>query len=311
MNFDNRENVLDLILSYLYTEYALGLLPVPRGELEALVEGALLLWPEIKEVLNLPVSRFPAYIREGREPVEGERIWAVSGQRGVPEKGHSGHPGASVLAKKGEKVGFPGNKVNLMELEIVREMGGKGKPESVGLRDSGGLTNGGPDSSKPLLNGRHEDFAVGMATGGKPQWQVYMEVYKCSRETAEDSAWRLMAEPDKFGIIRRFTYLREQVSKAKVLTAQEAREFLASAVRTPISEIDEYSPLAQEVTYEKRGSGDEAYEVKKVKTIGKLEALKLDADLGGYALAPVGNTPGLRLRVVATSAGIAAEMNGV
>jgi hypothetical protein len=120
-----------------------------------------------------------------------------------------------------------------------------------------------------------------------------------------------MAEPDNFGIIRRFTFIREQISAGKVLTAREAREYLASAVRTPLSEIDEHSCLAQEVTYEETEKGTRT----KIKSVNRLEALKLDADLGGYALHASQEKTPMRLRLIASSSGdaasIAAEIDGI
>lgn len=271
-----RQQTENLILSHRWDMHSLGMSDVSPKAFGALVKKALLRWPEIRGALTLPVSRFPQYIREGREPMEGEQISRGSGQRGVPEKPRSGHPGASEIPEKGvngvemEDLAENGKSASVMEMAPV--YGGKGLPNGVEI-----VMPVIQEGSKPLLNCRHEDFAQGMVMGGKPQWQVYMEVYKCSRETAEDCAWRLMAEPDKFGIVRRFTFLREQVASAKVLTAQERREFLASVVRTPVGSVNEHSPLAQEVTYEENERGSRT----KVKMPGKLEALKLDAEMAG------------------------------
>lgn len=178
-----------------------------------------------------------------------------------------------------------------------------------------GEKNGGlpfeADGSKPLLNTKHESFAHLMAAGSISQTQAYLQVYQCSQQTAEDASYRLMTKQDNFGVVRRFTYLREQMSSRAVLTVRERREFLANVVRTPVGAINENSPLAQEVVYEENEKGSRT----KVKMPGKLEALKLDAEMAGE-LTPGGHekTP-MRLRLIAHSSGdahsIAAEIDGI
>ena len=193
------------------------------------------------------------------------------------------------------------NLVKVSCTPMVREgeiVFGKGLPINAG-------------GSKPLLNSKHESFAHLMAAGKVSQTEAYQQVYQCSKETASAAAFRLMREQDEFGIVRRFTYLREQVSAGKVLTLRERREFLASVVRTPVGAIDENSPLAQEVVYEESEKGSRT----KVKMPGKLEALKLDAEMAGE-LTPGGSekTP-MRLRLIASTSGdaasVAAEIDGI
>ncbi|MCK9587815.1 MAG: terminase small subunit [Terrimicrobiaceae bacterium] len=76
-------------------------------------------------------------------------------------------------------------------------------------------------------------------------------------------------------------YITQLIAKAKrkaerprFLSLEEKREFLAEVVRTPVGEVDEFSPLTQEVTYSADGS-------QKIKLPCKHRALELDARLMG------------------------------
>ena len=69
------------------------------------------------------------------------------------------------------------------------------------------------------------------------------------------------------------------------------------------------------MTYEKRGSGDDEYEVKKVKSVSKLEAIKVDAGIAGYAIHGSQEKAPMRLRLIASTSGdaasVAAEIDGI
>lgn len=155
------------------------------------------------------------------------------------------------------------------------------------------------DPSKPLKNALQERFAQGVARGEKADMVVYQEVYQCTRDAAEASASRVRGYA---GVAKRIEYLQEKAASAKVMSQREAMEWLSDAVRTPIAEIDEQSPLAQEVEYKEDGS-------RKIKSVPKLGAIEQLAKLAGWGNGQ--NQPGVRLRVVATSAGVAAEIDTI
>jgi hypothetical protein len=170
-----------------------------------------------------------------------------------------------------------------------------------------GLPNKEGDGSKPLRNYRHEQWCH-LVCEGKSDVAAYKMVNLCSQATAEDRAWDIRARSE---VARRLVYLQECVSSKKILTLRERREFLASVVRTPVGAIDEHSPLAQEVVYEESDRGSRT----KVKMPGKLEALKLDAEMAGE-LTPAGSaSPHMRLRLIASTSGdaasVAAEIDGI
>lgn len=165
------------------------------------------------------------------------------------------------------------------------------------------------DGSKPLENAKHEKFA-NLVVEGKPSRVAYAAVFgaHATVDSIDASASRLLSRGK---VNLRVQHLKERASSRMVLTVRERREFLASVVRTPVGAIDENSPLAQEVIYEESERGSRT----KVKMPGKLEALKLDAEMAGE-LTPAGSaSPHLRLRLIAQSSNdgssIAAEIDGI
>jgi hypothetical protein len=120
----------------------------------------------------------------------------------------------------------------------------------------------------PLLEQRRERFCQ-LVTSGKSDLAAYQEAYQCDYATAQSNAWRLR---ENEGVVDRIQALQSRIEDKTVLTLIEKRRFLAQVVRTPIGEVDEQSPLCQEVTYDDKGG-------MKRKMVGKLEALKLDAML--------------------------------
>jgi hypothetical protein len=127
-----------------------------------------------------------------------------------------------------------------------------------------------------LDNPRHERWCQLVATPKRDgsvmtDTEAYQLAYGASLENAKTNAWTLR---DNQGLQARIKELQAPLEVKRVLSMSEKREFLASVVRTPIGNVDETSPLAQSVKY----SGDGG---KEIKMPGKLEALKLDAQLAG------------------------------
>jgi hypothetical protein len=120
-----------------------------------------------------------------------------------------------------------------------------------------------------LKNPRHEAFAQAIARGSDAT-EAYGKVYpKATRESAGSAGARLLA------IVRpRVAELQGMAEDETLLTIAEKRKFCADALRTPVSEIDETSPLCLGV---KRTGSSVEY-----KTVDKLKALQLDNELARH-----------------------------
>ncbi len=123
-----------------------------------------------------------------------------------------------------------------------------------------------------LKNPRHEAFAravIKEGTAGKAYRSVYPEA---SAPTAETQGPKKLRDHQ---IRIRVDELREEIEKkaadALVMERVEAMQFCSQVVRTPVGEVTEHSPLAQEVTHAMTQFGPTT----KIKMPGKLDALKL------------------------------------
>lgn len=131
--------------------------------------------------------------------------------------------------------------------------------------------------STPLKNSKHEAFAK-LAGGGKSAAAAYRKFFKCSAATAETNGPKLARDAQ---VKLRIGWLKQQaVGSARktaskwVKTKGEWLAWLGQAVLTPIADIDEKSSFAQEVTTDTIGE-DGAVMRKKVKSVGKIESLRL------------------------------------
>ena len=125
-----------------------------------------------------------------------------------------------------------------------------------------------------LINARHELFAQERARGATADEAYAKAGYKPDRGHAS----RLAANGSILARIDELLEVRNEQAEMKI---GEALAFLASAIRTPVGEVDETSTLAQEVTYDQTEQGSR----KKVKMVGKTDALKLMADWLGWSKA--------------------------
>ena len=113
----------------------------------------------------------------------------------------------------------------------------------------------------------HEAFCVAVA-GGMSQTDAYAEhVSKDSPYLNKSASTLAKRYRDRIAAI--IAENNAIAAAARVLTKQEAMEFLTSVVRTPIGEIDHTSPLCQERTYTVGREEDSV----KVKMPGKREAI--------------------------------------
>ena len=119
-------------------------------------------------------------------------------------------------------------------------------------------------------------FAALIAGGTMNQTHAYMECFPDSTyEAARANAVRLIAQDS---VIKEIKRLQDLADEGNVLSIREKREFLAAAIRTPISEIDENNPLATEITrtFGENGSSE------KIKTFSKEKAIELDNKMAGH-----------------------------
>lgn len=142
-----------------------------------------------------------------------------------------------------------------------------------------------PTASAVLASPREERFCQIMALGELAAWEAYSQI----RPRLEESTWRTEGP----NLLRKH-HIRERISAIQLasatrtsMTVEEWRQFQEDVIRTPIADVNEHHPLAQEVTYimlagKRPRKGEEAEpdrEMVKVKMPSKLEAIKT---LGGH-----------------------------
>ena len=133
----------------------------------------------------------------------------------------------------------------------------------------------------PKLTHKEAMFCRFVASGLNQVTSFWKAGYTASSQaSAYSCASQIAARPHVSIYLRT---LKESSYLADVLTLAEKRKGLADAWRTPVGEVDENHPLAQEVTIKEYTDkeGNVTGTEKKVKMVGKLEALKLDAQLAG------------------------------
>ncbi len=125
--------------------------------------------------------------------------------------------------------------------------------------------------SQPLTNTRHERFAQ-LVAEGDPAGVAYVKVYRASAQCGSASASRLLRNVN---VRERISGLQKEAAKGTVLTLAHKREILHDIVTSPLSDVNEHSPLCQYAEVGKNGK------VKKMTMPDKLRALELDAKLAG------------------------------
>jgi hypothetical protein len=171
----------------------------------------------------------------------------------------------------------------------------------------GGMTSETTEFAEALagLKPQQVEFVKGILEG-LSDVAAYMKAHNCTRSNAESNAWRMK---ENEGVKEALKAARAEVASGVVLSLREKRAFLRLVVVTPISDVDEHSILCQEWTHEvsggsrgrlRRGQADRGNEVEeeekttvKVKMPGKLDAIRLDAQLAGE-LSEGASTPELK-----------------
>lgn len=147
------------------------------------------------------------------------------------------------------------------------------------------------------VNKRQADFCRFVAAG-MPQGRAWeLAGYKCSsRKNADICASKALKLPQVAAYLRS---LKEAAWAKDVLTLAEKRKGLADIWRTPIGEIDANHPLAQEVKRKTHTDKDgNTFTEETIKMPGKLDALKLDAQLAGELKDNQSQNVGISLHVL-------------
>lgn len=130
----------------------------------------------------------------------------------------------------------------------------------------------------PLLkNAKHEAFAQLVARGSE-KTKAYATVFPGSAKWKPNNL-RVRAHRLSSEVSSRIAELQEIGERATIAGRVELAEFLTSIIRTPIGEVNEKSPLAQELTTRRSGK-DETVET--VKLPDKLAAVAQLSKMMGY-----------------------------
>ena len=125
----------------------------------------------------------------------------------------------------------------------------------------------------PSLSTRRLNYCRHRAAGHPKSTAYRLSGYAC--KSVEDAASAACKLEKDFRVITMIESLRNSSFTKDCLTLQEKRSFLASVLRTPISEVSSNSPLCQEYSEESTEHGVK----RKIRIPDKLRALELDAKL--------------------------------
>jgi hypothetical protein len=132
------------------------------------------------------------------------------------------------------------------------------------------------DESEPLTCAKKEKFAQLVASGVSFSAAYSQAGYKPNR----GNATRMKANES---IQARVSFLQKNTANRAQITKDDLVNFLNDAINTPLVDIDENSPLAQEVTRDYIGSEEEKQVIRKrIKSVGKMDAAKLLTTLLGW-----------------------------
>jgi hypothetical protein len=128
------------------------------------------------------------------------------------------------------------------------------------------------------LNARQEKFAQ-LVASGMPAIRAYVKAGYTGN--AEKCAFGITENP---GIKKLIAELREKASAKAEFTRDDMVQWLVGALKTPVGEIDQNHPLAQELTtdevfVEKKGATSTK---RRIKTVGKNECARLLCDMMGW-----------------------------
>ena len=112
---------------------------------------------------------------------------------------------------------------------------------------------------------------------GRPAGRAYEEAgYRQRGDRADTEAYKLQQRPE---IEAYMAEIRAKATKEAEVDLAKVMKYLGTAIFTPVGEIDESHPLAQEVVHEDMPNGGRRT---KIKMVGKIESAKLLAALAGW-----------------------------
>ena len=127
------------------------------------------------------------------------------------------------------------------------------------------------------MNGLKIKFAQRLAlANGESPGRIIMELRpELSYQVAHNCATQWQRDPI---VMVELDRLRQASRKAVVVSLEELHSFLGDVLKTPISQLDENSPLISEVTETESQNGT----TRKIKMPDKLRAADMIAKLAGY-----------------------------
>lgn len=137
-----------------------------------------------------------------------------------------------------------------------------------------------PTPMKPL-NPRQELFAEFVASGMSATSAYIKAGYNVTQKAAETAGPRLLGN---VAVGKHIADLRKKASEKTEFTRYDMVQWLVSALKTPIGEIDENHFLAQEFTTEEMILKNQGGRIikRRVKTVGKIECARLLCDIVGW-----------------------------
>lgn len=135
-----------------------------------------------------------------------------------------------------------------------------------------------PNAMAGELPAHYEAFAQSVAEGNTAAdaYKATVASEWATHETAMAKGSALLARGEIRARVQALRLTFKQVLEDRLgYTKATHAKILVDQIRTPVAEVNEFSPLAHEVTYDADGS-------KKVKMANKLDAMKHLAEVAGY-----------------------------
>lgn len=131
---------------------------------------------------------------------------------------------------------------------------------------------------KGMMRPKDLEFCMAVGAQGMSAPAAYREhiaMGKVTTRTAQQEAWRLMQRPE-FAL--KITEYREKdvrtIEEKLGFGREQIIRFLVEGATTPVGEVDENSPLAQEVKIRSGSTEAGEWEEKTVKMVGKLDCIE-------------------------------------
>lgn len=154
-----------------------------------------------------------------------------------------------------------------------REAWAKHLAQSTTLKKIKGMNH---DPSTPLKNSAWEVFAQDVARG-----ITFTQAYINAGYKKNDGNAARLSKNEL--VLSRIEWIKKKAADDLGMTKQELLQYLVKGIITPVVEMDENSPYAQEVTRDYLGSETEKQIIRKrIKSISKMDAAKLLTTMLGW-----------------------------